>query len=52
MLYVSEVGLYNSNTVILYGWQKISEIRVDGVDSNIDTVSQLFEVVNLCSLRL
>jgi len=51
-LYVSEAILYNSNTVTLYGWQKILKIRVGGVDSNIDTVSQLFEVVNLCSVRL
>lgn len=51
-LYVSEAIHYNSFTVTLYGWQKISKIRVGGVDSSIDTVSQLFEVVNLCSVRL
>jgi hypothetical protein len=49
---VSEAVLYNSNTAALYGWQKISKIRVGGVDSSIDTLSQLFEVVNLCSVRL
>jgi len=43
---------YYSYTVTLYGWQKVSKIRVGGVDSSIDTVSQLFEVVNLCSVRL
>jgi len=51
-LYVSQAVLYNSYTVTLYGWQKISKIRVGGVDSSIDTVSQLSEVVNLCSVRL
>ena len=51
-MYVSEAVLYNSYTVTLYGWQKISKIRVGGVDSSIDTVSQLSEVVNLCSVRL
>jgi hypothetical protein len=48
---VSEAVLYNSNAVTLYGWQKISKIRVGGVDSSIDTVSQLFEFVNFCSVR-
>ena len=38
-MYVSEVVLYNSYTVTLYGWQKISKISVGGVDSSIDTVS-------------
>jgi len=51
-LYVSKAVLYNSYTVTLNGWQKISKIMVGGVDSSGDTVSQLFEVVELCSVRL
>lgn len=51
-LYASEAVLYNSNTATLYGWQKVSKISVGGVDSSTDTASQLFEVVNLCSVRL